>query len=144
MAVFGQKDFQQAVIIKRMVEDLNFNVRIVACPIVREKDGLAMSSRNKYLTPAQRNAATVLYQSLQLAEREYAEGNTDSDAIIKKVRDLISNSGHARIDYVEMADAATLGEAKLGMRDVVLALAVFLGKTRLIDNIVLEHRQNSN
>lgn len=140
-AVFGQKDFQQSVIIRKMVEDLNFNVKIVVSPIVREADGLAMSSRNKYLSETQRREAVMLYQSLKLAEREYTAGNRNSAAIIAKMRDFLSSASTIKIDYIEMADAETLEKPDLGRRDTVLALAAFCGQTRLIDNIIFEKQQ---
>lgn len=138
IAVFGQKDAQQAVIIKRMVEDLNFPVKIIVAPIVREADGLAMSSRNKYLTPQQRKEATVLYRSLQLAQKEYANGNRDLAEIKAKMRRLIEEESGGRIDYIETVDAGLLGEPQPGKRDVLVALAVYFDQTRLIDNTVLK------
>ncbi len=137
-AVFGQKDAQQAIIIKRMVEDLNFPVEIVVAPIVREADGLAMSSRNKYLTPQQRKEATVLYRSLKLAEQEYGNGNHDLEAIKTKMRNLIQSQSSGRIDYIEAVDAETLGEPAPGKRPILLALAVYFEPARLIDNIILK------
>ena len=140
IAVFGQKDAQQAVIIKRMVADLNFPVEIKVAPIVREPDGLAMSSRNKYLTPQQRKEATVLYRSLQLAEKEYADGNTDVQSIKFKMRKLIETESSGKIDYIEAVDAETLDAPQLGKRDTLVALAVYFGNTRLIDNTILKKK----
>lgn len=137
-AVFGQKDAQQAIIIKRMVEDLNFPVEIVVAPIIREADGLAMSSRNKYLSPQQRKEATVLYRSLKLAEREFKRGNFDLEAIKAKMRHLIETESTGQIDYIEAVDAETLGKPVPGKRSVLLALAVFFHPARLIDNIILK------
>ncbi len=137
-AVFGQKDAQQAIIIKRMVEDLNFPVEIVVAPIIRETDGLAMSSRNKYLSPQQRKEATVLYRSLKMAEREFKNGNYDLEAIKAKMRNLIEAESSGQIDYIEAVDAETLGEPAPGKRPVLLALAVFFPPARLIDNIILK------
>ncbi len=137
-AVFGQKDAQQAIIIKRMVEDLNFPVEIVVAPIIREADGLAMSSRNKYLNPQQRKEATVLYRSLKLAEQEFKNGNYDLTAIKSKMRHLIETESTGQIDYIEAVDAETLGEPAPGKRPVLLALAVFFHPARLIDNIILK------
>ncbi len=138
IAVFGQKDAQQAIIIKRMVNDLNFPVEIIVAPIVRESDGLAMSSRNKYLSPRQRKEATVLYRSLLLAEKEYANGNSDLNAIKEKMRRLIQTESSGRIDYIEAVDADTLSEPQPNTRNILLALAVYFGKTRLIDNTILQ------
>ncbi|NOX88446.1 MAG: pantoate--beta-alanine ligase [Calditrichaeota bacterium] len=139
-AVFGQKDAQQAVIIKRMVEDLNFPVKIIVAPIVRESDGLAMSSRNKYLNSRQRKEATVLYRSLQLAEKEYSGGNHDPESIKQKMRRLIERESGGKIDYIEMVDAETLGAPRPGEGDILVALAVYFNSTRLIDNTILKIR----
>jgi len=139
VAVFGQKDFQQAVIIRRMVEDLNFDVQIFVAPIVREADGLAMSSRNKYLTVAQRSQATILYRSLQRAKQEFSKGNRSAEAISTQIRKLINTAPEAKIDYIEIVDAETLKAARLGQRPALVALAVYFGQTRLIDNTVLEN-----
>ncbi len=140
IAVFGQKDAQQAIIIKRMVKDLNFPVEIIVAPIVRESDGLAMSSRNKYLSPKQRQEATVLYRSLLLAQKEYARGNTDLNAIKEKMRRLIQTESSGKIDYIEAVDADTLSEPQVRTQNILLALAVYFGKTRLIDNTILQKR----
>lgn len=134
VAVFGVKDFQQAAIIQRMVNDLNFPVKIVVAPTHREPDGLAMSSRNKYLSPAQRAQATVLFESLQLASK-LAKGRGQPAVILKKrLVEFIAQRPEARLDYVEFFDPQTLQpviSVKSGAR---MALAVFFGKTRLIDN----------
>ena len=140
-AVFGQKDAQQALILKRMVEDLNFDLKIIISPIIREKDGLAVSSRNKYLSPEQRSQAAVLHRSLKAAEREYEEGNTDPVSIKTKMKQIISEQGLARIDYIELVDAETLAGPELEKNDVLAALAVFFDKIRLIDNIILKKRR---
>ena len=140
IAVFGQKDAQQAVIIKRMVEDLNFPVQIIVAPIVRETDGLAMSSRNKYLTPQQRREANVLFRSLKLAEKEYAAGNNDFTAIKQKMRQLIETESSGKIDYIEAVDANTLEAPNPETGDTLVALAVYFGATRLIDNTILKKR----
>lgn len=137
IAVFGQKDAQQAIIIRRMVADLNFPVQIKIAPIVREQDGLAMSSRNKYLTPEQRLQATVLYRSLQSARTEFHKGNRNTEQIRQLVTESIRSEPLARIDYVELVDAETLGPPRPDRGPVLLALAVFFGTTRLIDNIIL-------
>ncbi len=138
VAVFGQKDAQQAIIIRRMVEDLNFPVKIVVAPIVREPDGLAMSSRNKYLSPQQRKEAVVLFQSLELAKKEYAAGNHDLNDIKRKMETLIKTNSSGKIDYIEMVDAETLGSPRPGERPILVALAVYFDATRLIDNTILQ------
>jgi len=137
-AFFGQKDAQQAVLIKRMVRDLAFEVEIVVLPIVREESGIAMSSRNQYLNEEQRRAATVLHRALSQARAEYNEGEHSPARLIQAVRDAIEKEPLARIDYVSVNDAETLEELnKLDDRPALISLAVFIGKTRLIDNIVL-------
>jgi len=141
IAVFGQKDAQQALIIKRMKEDLNFDIKIIISPIVRESDGLAVSSRNKYLTPEQRSQAAVLYKSLLEAEQMYEHGNMDPDLIKRKMREIISEQPLAKIDYIELTDADTLTRPEPGKNDVLAALAVFFDKTRLIDNTILKKRR---
>lgn len=140
VAVFGQKDAQQAILIRRMIEDLNFDVKLIVAPIVRERDGLALSSRNKYLTSEERKQATVLYRSLQRAEQEYKNGNRDAEQIKRKMMAMIEQQPLAHLDYVELRDAETLGPARTGQRDVLVAVAVFFGSTRLIDNTVLKTR----
>jgi len=133
-AVFGEKDFQQLAIIRRMVRDLNFNVEIIAVPIVREDDGLAFSSRNQYLNPEEREQAAVLYKALLAAKNAGEKSADDVERIAKKV---INEAHSARIDYVEVADAATLMPVEAVGSNSVLLLAVFFGKTRLIDNMRL-------
>lgn len=138
IAVFGQKDAQQALIIRRMVEDLNFDIQIVVAPIVREQDGLAMSSRNNYLSPEERAQAVVLSRSLHMAREEFLKGNRNLVDLKQKIANMISVQPLARIDYVEAVDAATLEPlTEAGARPVLLAIAVFFGKTRLIDNTLL-------
>lgn len=137
-AVFGQKDAQQARIVKRMVRDLNFQVRIVTVPTVREPDGLAMSSRNVYLSRTERQRAVCLHQSLRLAKRLVAEGITDTSVITRRMRQLISKgSPQVRIDYIEAVDAESLKRVGKVVKPILVALAVKIGSTRLIDNIVL-------
>ncbi len=140
-AVFGQKDAQQALILKRMVEDLNFDLEIIISPIIREKDGLAVSSRNKYLTPEQRAQAAVLHRSLKAAGQEYMNGNSSPVSIINKMKQLILEQPLAKIDYIELVDAITLAGPQLEKNDVLAAVAVFFDKTRLIDNTILEKRR---
>ncbi len=137
-AFFGQKDAQQAVLIKRMVRDLAFNTEIVVLPIVREASGLAMSSRNNYLKDEQRRAATVLNRALSKASEAYEEGEHSATRLTELVRATIEKEPLARIDYVSVNDAETLAQLdKIDERPVLVSLAVFIGKTRLIDNVVL-------
>jgi len=137
-AFFGQKDAQQSVIVKQMVRDLAFNTEIVVIPVVREESGLAMSSRNEYLNDEQRQAATVLSRALSQARAEYEDGEYSAARLIELVRSTIEKESLARIDYVSVNDAETLENLdKIEDRPVLLSLAVFVGKTRLIDNVVL-------
>ena len=137
-AFFGQKDAQQAVIIKRMVRDLAFDTEVVVLPIVREESGLAMSSRNEYLDDRERDAAVVLSRALSQARAVYDEGERSAARIVEAVRSTIESEQLTRIDYVSLNDAETLEKLdKLDDRPVLLSLAVFVGKTRLIDNVVL-------
>jgi len=136
-AVFGEKDFQQLVIIRRMVRDLNFKIDIIAVPTVREEDGLACSSRNQYLHGEERKQATVLRKAL-LKGAEIARGEETSAArIVSAVRETISQAPLARIDYVDLVDAQNLQPLDVVRLNSLLAVAVFFGKTRLIDNILL-------
>lgn len=137
-AYFGMKDYQQLRIIQQMVRDLHLPVEIVPCPIVREPDGLAMSSRNVYLSPDARAAATVLYRSLQWAQAQYAAGERDADKLRTGVYEQIAAEPLARIDYVEVVDAETLQPIERIERPALVALAVFFGRARLIDNCLLE------
>ncbi len=137
-AYFGQKDAQQLLVIKKMVKDLNMNLEVVACPTVREPDGLAMSSRNTYLKPDERKAAAVLYQSLKLAKQLWSQGEKDAEKIRRKMTELIQRQPLARIDYISIADNETLEELKEVKPPALVSLAVKIGKPRLIDNIVLE------
>jgi pantoate--beta-alanine ligase len=133
-AVFGEKDFQQLAIIRRMVRDLNFNVDIIAVPTMREEDGLACSSRNQYLNPEQRKQAVVLHKALLAAKNS---GKKSANDIVSLAQRVINEAHLARIDYVEVADAETLKPVEAAGRNSVLLLAVFFGKTRLIDNMRL-------
>ena len=137
MAVFGLKDFQQCAVIRRMVRDLNLPVKIVPASIVREPDGLALSSRNRYLSSEERAQALVLRQALLRAEAAFKAGETSAAKLRRLLEKTIGTASLARIDYVEVADAVTLRPVKLASRDTVMALAVFFGRTRLIDNLVL-------
>jgi pantoate--beta-alanine ligase len=136
-AYFGRKDAQQLAVIRRMVRDLDMAVEIVAMPIVRESDGLAMSSRNAYLTPDQRTAASVLALSLSLAERMYDDAERAASRIRAAMEELIRREPLAQIDYISIADAETLDELDLVDRNTLVSLAVRFGATRLIDNTVL-------
>ena len=136
-AYFGQKDAQQAIVIKKMVSDLNMNLEIVTLPTVREADGLAMSSRNTYLNPEERQAATVLYQSLCLAQKSWSQGEKDADKLRQEMIALIQKQPLADIDYVSIANAETLDELDTINSPALVSLAVKIGSTRLIDNIVL-------
>jgi len=133
-AVFGEKDFQQLAVVRRMVRDLNFKIDIVAVPTVREEDGLACSSRNQYLNSDERKQATVLYKALQIAVNA---GKESAGNIVALSRKVINEAPLARIDYVELVDADALQPVEIAGPDTVLLLAVFFGKTRLIDNIRL-------
>jgi pantoate--beta-alanine ligase len=139
VAVFGEKDFQQLAIVRRMVRDLDFGIEIVGVPIVREPDGLAMSSRNAYLTPSQRTGALALSRGLAAAEALYTSGERDAAALVAAVRTRIAAEPEARLDYAELRDAAELApiEHIAAAQQAVLALAVFFGTTRLLDNRVL-------
>lgn len=137
VAVFGQKDYQQLAILRRMVVDLDFDIEIVGMPIVREHDGLALSSRNQYLSPEERAQATALHQGLQAARAAHAGGERDARALLAAARTPIERAPLARIDYVELRDADTLAPVGRVDAPAVLALAVFFGATRLIDNTVL-------
>jgi pantoate--beta-alanine ligase len=136
-AYFGQKDAQQLVVIKKMVADLNMNLEIVGVPIVREPDGLAMSSRNIYLNPEERKAALVLYQALTLAQKLFSQGEKDAQAIRQKMTGLIQKQPLANIEYISIADAETLDELDIVKPPAIVSLAVKIGKTRLIDNVVV-------
>lgn len=137
VAYFGQKDAQQVVVIKQMVRDLNFPLEIVVCPTVREPDGLALSSRNAYLNPAERQAATVLYRALSAAREAYAAGERNADALRAILSATLAAEPLARADYVSVADPDTLAELTTVERGALLSLAVRVGSTRLIDNIVV-------
>jgi len=136
-AYFGQKDAQQSVVIRQMARDLNFNLDVVVCPIVREADGLAMSSRNAYLNPAQRQAATVLYRTLQTAKSAFEQGERDGRVLRRLVRETIAAEPLARLDYASVAHPLTLVELDVVKNEALLSLAVFMGQTRLIDNLLL-------
>jgi pantoate--beta-alanine ligase len=136
-AYFGQKDAQQVVVIKQMVRDLNFPLEIVVCPIVREPDGLAMSSRNVYLNPEERIAAAVLCRALSAAKAKYDAGERDAEMLRAAMSSTIAAEPLAREEYVSAADPDTLTELERIDKGVLLSMAVRLGKTRLIDNFLL-------
>ncbi len=137
-AYFGQKDAQQAIVIKKMVADLDMNLEVITLPTVREPDGLAMSSRNTYLNPEERQAALVLYQALTLAQQLYANGERDAEKLRQEMLALIQKQPLAKVDYVSIADNETLDELDTVSPPALVSLAVRIGKTRLIDNVVLE------
>ncbi len=137
VAYFGQKDAQQAVVVRRMTQDLNFPIEIVVCPTVREADGLAMSSRNVYLDPPQRQAATVLYRALSAARAAYDGGERQAERLRQVMRQVLASEPLAQVQYVSCADYETLEELEQVRGRALLSLAVFIGKTRLIDNFVL-------
>jgi pantoate--beta-alanine ligase len=134
---FGQKDAQQVLVVNKMAVDLNMKTRVIACPTVREPDGLAMSSRNTYLTPEQRRAAPVLYRSLMLARELYEGGERNAATISKRMAEMIGKEPLAVIDYVSIADPLTLDELETISGSALVSMAVRVGKTRLIDNIRL-------
>lgn len=133
-AYFGQKDAQQLAIIKRMVRDLNFDIEIVGCPIIREPDGLAKSSRNTYLNADERKAALILSKSIELGKQLVAGGERNAQTIIKAMTDKINTEPLARIDYVNAVDALNIEPLETLRGEVLVAIAVYIGKTRLIDN----------
>ncbi len=137
VSVFGQKDFQQAAIIQRMALDLNFPVHIIVAPTHREKDGLAMSSRNKYLDAEQRAQAVILFHALRAAQAAVAKKPVPAARLKKDLKEFMTAAPLARLDYVEFFDPATLQPISMVTRGTNMALAVFLGKTRLIDNVRL-------
>jgi pantoate--beta-alanine ligase len=136
-AYFGQKDAQQALVIRRMVKDLLLPIEIVVCPIVREDDGLAMSSRNAYLNPEQRRAAMVLHHALRDATERFKNGERDAEALRRGMLAVIQDEPLARVQYVSAAAPDTLEEAQGEIQRVLLSMAVYMGDTRLIDNVML-------
>ena len=136
-AFFGQKDAAQSTIIRRMVQDLNLPVEIVVCPIVREPDGLAMSSRNAYLDPQQRKSALVLQRSLLEIKNQFERGERNVTNLIEAGKQLLSQEAGARLDYLEIVDPSTLEPVTQFDRPALVAVAAFVGNTRLIDNIVV-------
>ncbi len=140
-AIFGEKDYQQLVIIRRMVADLNLSTEVLGRPIVREPDGLAMSSRNTYLQPEERASALCLYRALQAARELVASGENSRDRILMAVKQIITSTPHTAIDYVALVEPETLMEVEAIRGSARLALAVWVGKARLIDNTLLTETQ---
>ena len=137
LAFFGQKDAAQAAVIRKMVRDLDFDVGIVVCPIVREKDGLAMSSRNVYLSPEQRKQATVLYLSLMRVQTLADQGESDAAKLIATGKEVIAEEPQVRLDYFEIVNWETLDPVPDISKGALVAVAAYVGETRLIDNVVL-------
>ena len=133
-AYFGEKDAQQLAVIRRMVRDLNFDIEIVGCPIIREEDGLAKSSRNTYLSAEERKAALILSRSLALGKKALENGERNADKIREIITESINTEPLSRIDYVEVSDLFTLERQETITSDILVAIAVYIGKTRLIDN----------
>jgi pantoate--beta-alanine ligase len=140
VAVFGEKDYQQLVLIRRMVEDLNFDIKIIAGPLIREQDGLAASSRNAYLSSLERQRALSLYQSLQKGKELYEAGERRASVILGKIKEKLESAEGVVLQYVEIRDAETLETIETIEGPVVIALAAWVGRTRLIDNIILGRR----
>lgn len=137
-AYFGQKDYQQCLVIKKMAKDLDFDIDIVTCPTVREKDGIAMSSRNKYLSHEERKSALSLNRSLVMAKKMIENGENDIEKIKRGIKEIIEKEKSAKIDYIEVLNSKNLEKIKKIKGNVIVALAVFIGKTRLIDNMLIE------
>ena len=137
-AYFGEKDAQQLAVIRRMVLDLNMDIQIVGCPIIREADGLAKSSRNTYLSAEERKAALVLSRSIFAGKQLSEQGETDAKTIIKKMTDIIESEPLAKIDYVKIVDLITMQQIEKINRPFLAAIAVYIGKTRLIDNFMIQ------
>ena len=137
-AYFGQKDAQQLAVIRHMVNDLSFGIEIVGCPIIREEDGLAKSSRNTYLSKDERKAALILSKAVKLGEDMAKAGEKDTDKIVSEMIKLIETEPMAKIDYVQAVDAVSVKPVKEMTAPVLVAMAVYIGKTRLIDNFIYE------
>ena len=138
-AYFGQKDAQQLAVIKRMVRDLNFDIEIVGCPIIREADGLAKSSRNTYLSPEERKAAVILHKALEKGKELVLNGEKSAKAVIDTVTQVINSEPLAKIDYVQVVDFPNIKVVEDINGDILTAVAVYIGKTRLIDNFIIEN-----
>jgi pantoate--beta-alanine ligase len=141
IAFFGQKDAAQIAIIRRMVRDLNTPVAIEVCPIIREADGLALSSRNAYLNPGERQAALVLHRSLQDAQKLFERGERNSEELIAAGKQELANQAGARLDYFEIVDPDSLESMPTISKPALIAVAAFIGRTRLIDNIILDPKR---
>ncbi len=137
VAYFGQKDAQQAIVITRMIKDLNFPVKMRVMPIVREMDGLAMSSRNIYLLPEEREQATSINKALSIAEKMFYNGENESSVIKKTIIEQLNNDKNLKIDYVEIVDTERLEPVSTIETDVIIAIAAVVGETRLIDNVIV-------
>ena len=137
-AYFGQKDAQQLAVIKRMARDLSFGIEIVGCPIIREEDGLAKSSRNTYLSSDERSAATVISKALSIGNELIVNGETNAETVLKVITEKIESEPLARIDYVKAVDADSIEPIQTVSGRVLFAVAVYIGKTRLIDNFIAE------
>jgi pantoate--beta-alanine ligase len=135
IAFFGQKDYQQSLVIRRMVEDLNVPIRVEVCPTVRESDGLAMSSRNRYLSRPSRQRALAISRSLFHAKTLVSEGERNAELVVAATRRVLEDGGIRRIDYVALCDPQTLEDRKSLDRPTIALIAVRIGKTRLIDNL---------
>jgi pantoate--beta-alanine ligase len=137
-AYFGLKDYQQVLVIQKMVKDLRFPLKVVPVPIFRENDGLAMSSRNRYLSPEERRDAALLYESLMRAKKAIREGESSAEEVRKNIENTLAESPHAKVDYIEITDPNTLEPvSNISDSPVLIALAVFIGKARLIDNMLI-------
>lgn len=136
-AYFGKKDAQQVAVVEKMVQDLNFDLEIIECETVREADGLAKSSRNVYLNEEERKAAPIIWEALQLARQEILSGNTDADEIKKRLQEKLLSEKRIKVDYVEIVDSETLKPVVEIKKSTLVAVAVFIGTTRLIDNFTI-------
>lgn len=136
-AYFGEKDAQQLAILRRMAEDLNFDMELIGCPIVREADGLAKSSRNSYLNEAERNAALVLSRTIFMAKAQIEAGETDAKALLQRMTQAVEQEPLAKIDYIKAVNGLTMQDVDTLQAPCLVAMAVYIGKTRLIDNLIL-------
>lgn len=139
IAIFGEKDFQQLVTIKQMVRDLHMDIDVLGMPIVREADGLAMSSRNTYLKPDERKAALSIYRSLKMAEELLQKGERKSEAILRELNKVLMSEPLIKIDYIQVCNINTLEDVDRIQGDVVIAIAAYVGQTRLIDNLIFRY-----
>jgi len=143
VAIFGNKDFQQLQVIRQMTRDFDLNIEIMGAPTVRESDGLAMSSRNKYLSVEERQAATILNKALRMAQKMVMDGENESSVILKRVRDMIEGEKVSEIEYASICNPETLKDVDVVRERTLLALAVNIGSTRLIDNSILETNEKT-